>query len=258
MRTERVQQQAGFVLHTRPYRNTSLLVEIFSRDHGRVGAIAAGARAAKSRQAPLLQPMQPLSLSWSIRGDLARLTGVEAIGSSGMSAAGRALWCGLYCNELLMRLTHRGDAHPALYDCYADTLAALASDHELALRRFENVLLAECGYGLPLQHDAVGNSIEADLYYRYLADEGFVPFAGPADGAGLNDGYSGRTLLTLAAGELPDPEARSQAKRLLRNAIAQHLDRPLQTGAILRSLERLQPSPKPTIPAAGEAPQEPT
>lgn len=241
--TERVAQQPGLVLHTRPYRNTSLLVELFTRDYGRVGAVARGGRSTSNRnpRSALLQPFQPLLLNWQQRGDLASLTGLEADSSISVAPALRQserLWYGLYLNELLMRFLHRGDAHVELYEHYIDALTGLAAeaDADVLLRRFECRLLAEAGYGLPLYADMDGQPLRAEQSYRLDVQQGFVPVGTPGVGA---EAFPGAMLIALATDAPLLAEYRSPAKRLLRGAIEQHLTKPLQTGAILRTLKQL-------------------
>ena len=192
-----VSLQPCFVLHLRPYRETSALIEVYSEQAGRAGLIAKGARRPRSPFRGLLQPFAPLLLSWSGRGELGTLTGAEpahgADGPQGLAGArvsqglhGAQIFQGMYLNELVMRLLHRHDPHPELFVVYARTLEALAASppqgSEAVLRRFEVALLDATGYGMVLDHDAdTGESISADACYRYLAERGPVR---AADGEG--------------------------------------------------------------------------
>src|SRR5688500_5274253 len=154
----RVEEQPSFILHERPYRETSLLVEAFTRDHGRVGLVARGVRAQKPRIARAnLAPLQPVVLSWTGRGELATLVAAEPAGHS-LRANGEGLLGALYLNELLVRLLPRGDAQPELFARYAACLEDLAGTGSPAwgLRRFERDALAELGYALELGHEADG------------------------------------------------------------------------------------------------------
>ncbi len=221
--------QSAYVLHTRPYRDTSLLVEIFSHDYGRLGLVARGVRTSKSRYANLLQPFTPLLLSWSGQGELGTLSGVEAAGIP-PPLNGEVLLSGFYLNELLMRLLQRGDAHPALFEIYITSLASLAEqdDAEPILRMFEQRLLQEIGYGLILDHDVMsGEAIDPVTRYHYLLERGPVCSTGQEE-----DGIiiQGQTLLAIGKEDYSNAEVRQEAKRLMRAALAVHLgERPLKS-----------------------------
>lgn len=233
-----VSLQSAYVLHRRPYRDTSLLLEIYSPDHGRLGLVARGARAPRSKTGNLLQPFLPLLLSWRGQGELPTLSGVESAGPAAVLQGDRLL-SGIYLNELLMRLLHRNDPHPVLFAGYLDTLRALSEDAdiEICLRRFECMLLQEIGYGLILDHDvASGEPIDAAASYTYLPDRGPMRHEGPE-----RDGLliSGRSLQALAANHYPDQQTRQEAKRLLRAVLAVQLgDRPLKSRELFQSQAR--------------------
>lgn len=229
MTHQRVQLQPCYILHHRAYRDTSLLLEVFSRAHGRVGVVARGARGKRSRYTGLLQPFRPLLLSWSGKGELGTLTGAEPDGVP-LDSQGPALISGFYLNELLMRLIGRGDPLDELYDHYALALHRLAlGEGESVLRRFEVELLQQLGYGLILDHDAAtGEAIEVERRYRYSLEQG--PLALDFEGGDEIDLIvHGRTLLGLESGELEGASV-GEAKRLMRAALAPHLgDRPLKS-----------------------------
>ena len=219
----RIEQQPGFVLHARQWRETSLLLEVFSRDHGRVGLVARGVRGARSRTPrALLQPLTPLLLSWSGRGDLATLSAVESAGVP-LACAGEALLCALYLNELLTRMLTRHDPHPHLFSDYVTTLARLAHGEPTAwtLRRFERDLLAHLGYGLQLETEGDNATrLDPELAYAWHFDSGPVLWRDHADGLKL----SGRALLALAGDQPPAPSDMLVLRRLLRAVIEHHLD----------------------------------
>lgn len=219
----RVDQQPGFILHGRAYRETSLLLEVLSRDHGRVALVARGMRREKTRiPRALLQPLTPIYLSWSGRGDLATLIAIEAAGTP-FTLGGEALLCALYLNELMARMTPRHDPHPQLFDDYVQTLARLARGESPAwtLRRFERDLLTHLGYGLLLEAEAEsGVPLDPQNYYGYRHEFGPVPWHGSEDGLKLR----GAALLALACDEPPDAEDLAALRRLLRALIAHHLD----------------------------------
>lgn len=233
MSDRRVQLQPAFVLHRKPYRETSLLVEAFTRDYGRVGLVARGVRRGKSRMAGLLQPFQPLLLSWSGKGELHSLTGAEQGGPPTLFQ-GRTVISGFYLNELLLRLLQRADPHPQLFADYATAIQALGTREDPTLRAFEIALLDALGYGLSLEFDIHGQPIEADSLYHYRLEEGPVRCASAPAGALL---MHGRTLIGLNQQSLETPEVLSEAKRLLRTALAIYLgNRPLASRALYRQL----------------------
>jgi DNA repair protein RecO (recombination protein O) len=232
----RVDGEPAFVLHAYPFRETSLIVEAWSRHHGRVALLARGARRPRSALRGLLLAFQPLELSWAGQGEVMTLMKAEWLGGQPL-LGGAALFCGYYLNELLLKLLPREDAHERLYDCYAQTLAALASGvEEATLRRFETDLLRELGYGLSLSHDTAGRPIESRAHYRYQIERGAERMEA-ADGGEL---ISGRTLLDLAAGDFADARTLTQSKRLMRSLINHYLaGRELASREIYRELQDL-------------------
>jgi DNA repair protein RecO (recombination protein O) len=210
------------VLHARPYRETSLLLECLTRDHGRLGVVARGVRGERARlRRSQLEPFQPLALDLLLRGELATLAGAEVVGTPSRLTGGHGL-AGLYLNELVVRLTARQDAQPALFDAYAQTLARLAAGEPAAwtLRRFERDLLEAIGYGLPLRHEAgSGDSLQAQAHYRYDAEQGALRCA-----AGAPHAVRGADLLALADDRMPEDRAGMAAlRRLMREVIRYHL-----------------------------------
>ncbi|QQS52986.1 MAG: DNA repair protein RecO [Candidatus Competibacteraceae bacterium] len=236
----RVLLQPAFILHRRPYRDTSLLLEAFSREHGRLGLVARGAASARSRLKSVLQPFLPLLLSWSGAGDLAALTAAEETERLASLPPAQVL-AGLYVNELLVRLLPRQDPLPGLFVAYRALLTelAVATDAEPPLRRFEKRLLEELGYGLSLDREAAsGVPIVAEQRYRYVLDRG--PLAADSGGSGVP--ISGRGLLALRDGMLADPDVLREVKRLTRAALAEQLrGRALKT----RELYRVKREPWP-------------
>jgi len=232
------QLQSGYILHQRAYRDTSLLLEVFTRDHGRLGLVARGARAPRSRIRGLLQPFQPVLLSWSGRGELGTLTGVEpAIEAGGMPPRllGATLYSGFYLNELLMRLLQRHDPHPELFVAYAEALRGLPQAAQRPLRLFEKQLLESLGYGLLLDHEAdSGVPVLADADYVYALESGPVRSQG-VNARGLQ--LSGRSLLSLAAEDLSDVQSLADSKRLMRAALGLYLGgRELKTREVFAAI----------------------
>jgi DNA repair protein RecO (recombination protein O) len=233
----RVELQSGYVLHTRPYRDNSLLVEFFSRDYGRVSLVARGAKGRKTRGgsvAALLQPFQPVSCAWMGRGELKTLTGCESPGSSA-GLVGKAVFSGLYINELLVRLLHHEDPHQVLFDRYHQVVEELGGglDEELVLRGFEFALLGELGYGFALDLDGrSGEPLASECWYHYHPDYGLVQAA-----ALTNDRlprYRGRDLQDVAQG-ISGIAGRKCAKQLMRQVLATHLgEKPLHSRELFR------------------------
>lgn len=231
--------EPGYVIHTRPWRDSSLLVEYFSREHGRVSIVARGAKGRRTRggsTAALLQPFTPLQCSWGGRAQLKNLSGCEALAPA-LPLTGARIYSGLYMNELLMRLLHHEDPHQALFDHYAAVLAFLAQGEgestEIALRRFELVLLEELGYGFDLASDGLsGERLVEEGWYHYQEEHGLV--AAPASAADRLPRYRGADLLSISRGEF-EGGARQCAKRLMRQVLAAHLgERPLKSRELFR------------------------
>lgn len=228
--TARIDRQPAYVLHRRPYRESSLLLDLLTRDHGRVAVMARAARGgARGRnQGSASQPFQALLVSWSGRGDLKTLTGVER-GAGACVMPGERLYSALYINELLVRVIPQYDAHPTLFDAYALLLSALAGsqDVEPLLRDFEIGLLRELGYELEFNCEAsTGRALEAAA--RYL----FTPGSGLSRSDDLEDqsAYSGKVLQAIARSDYGEADTRRSAKRLLRRALAELLgDKPLRS-----------------------------
>lgn len=211
----------AYVLHTRAFRETSLLVEIFSAEHGHITAVARGAKRGKAKPYAIIQPFAPLQLGWHGDGDLVTLTTVESDGNSYM-LQGRAAICGLYINELLVKLLPKWDPCIALFNGYEFCLGALANldtNWQVALRRFELLLLKSLGYGLQLTIDvATASPIDAQKFYL------FDPILGPRlVHAQHASAIKGASLLALAAENFSDPAILLDIKRLMRMVLSYHL-----------------------------------
>lgn len=233
----RQDQQPVFVLHTYPFKETSLVVEFFTRDFGRVAAVAKGARRPRSAMRGMLQAFQPLLATWSGKSELRNLHSLEW-GEGLLLLNGDALMCGFYLNELMLRLLPREDAHEVLFSCYAHTLRDLAAGGEVPaiLRRFELKLLQELGYALPLLEDERGVQVEAELTYWYVAERGPVRLGEVESGVQL----SGKTLLDMAREDYRDPQTQQQSKHMMRALMAHYLgDKPLYTRQLLMDLQQL-------------------
>lgn len=230
----RISAQPAWVLHMRPWRETSALVDLFTHEHGRVGAIARGVRG--PRQQPLraaLQAFTPLRVSFHQTGELATLGAIEASGAA-VGLTGDAAMAGLYLNELLLRLTARGDPCAALFVRYSAALAELAQAGGLAwtLRRFERDLLAELGYALSFTRDALGVPLDPQAGYRVDPDHGAIRVSSAREGE-----VSGAALLALADDQEPDAASLRALRRLLRHRLSRLLDgRPLRSWDVLGEL----------------------
>ncbi|MCU0761046.1 MAG: DNA repair protein RecO [Steroidobacteraceae bacterium] len=248
----RTELAAAYVLHHRPWRDTSRLLDVFARDHGRMALFARGVRGPKSRLASLLQPFQPLLLCWSGNGDPGQLTRAEPGSEDGVDLPAplppATLMSAWYLNELLLKLTTRLDPQPALYLAYEAALAALRRGEPAApvLRRFELQLLELLGYGLDVLHEArSGGPVEAGSYYHFHPSLGFVALSsdpGP-------DAIPGTSLLALATGRFEDTRALDDARRVMRIALDHLLEgRELRTRAVAQAVAR---RPRPTAPGDG-------
>jgi DNA repair protein RecO (recombination protein O) len=227
MRPAKVERQPAFVLHTRPYRETSLVIEALTRDYGRMALVAKGVRRPRSAMRGVLMAFQPLEMTWTGKGDVVTLHHAEWQGGQPL-LGGRALLCGYYLNELLMNLLPREDAHEHLFDHYGKTLLAMPASgtpdtaaYSACLRSFEKRLLGELGYGLLLTHDTSGAAIVRDQRYLYEMESGPRMVADSSASAGT---ISGRTLLDMDAESFGDPVSLAESKQLMRSLMAFYLN----------------------------------
>jgi DNA repair protein RecO (recombination protein O) len=231
--------EPAYVLHSYPFKETSLVVEIFSRSLGRLGLVARGARRPRSSLRGLLMAFQPLSLSWSGKAELRTLHQAERqAGHAQLS--GLSLMCGFYLNELMLKLLAREDPHEGLYLAYEEALAAFRGGEPpaRALRRFEKKLLRELGYGMQLEHDVAGDPIQAAASYTYVLERGpeLVPVRAPAPSVEV----SGKTLLDIAADDYRDPQTLQQSRGLMRFVLNHYLGgQVLHTRQLLREMQQL-------------------
>ncbi|MGD9020475.1 MAG: DNA repair protein RecO [Lysobacterales bacterium] len=227
----RIQLEPAYVLHSRSFRETSLIVETLTRDQGRVAVVARGAKSARSRWRNVLQPFRPLLISYTQKSDLGTLTAADQVAAP-PALQGQALYCGLYMNELLMRLLHRGDPHAEVFEGYRNTLTKLAADvpPQSLLRIFEKHLLEAVGYALLLEQEFdSGVGILPGRWYEYQPGRGPVPARGP--GAGR---VSGAALLAFNTEDLGD-EHLPELRMLMRSVIGYHLgDKPLASLALFK------------------------
>lgn len=236
-------QDQAYVLHSRAYRNTSLIIDMMTRQHGRLSMVAKGAKRANSPLAGKLQPYIPLFIEWGGQNELMTLYKAEADTRTHPSLSGDALYHGFYLNELLMRLLHRHDAHPELFDDYAQCLRALVhSQHkDVPLRYFELQLLESLGYAMNLSQDVHSDvPISRELNYHYLIEQGPVQASGQAVDV-LR--VSGETLFALAEHSLSQDNHRNEAKLLMRAVLDHYLgERPLKARELMQSRKLLRTS----------------
>ncbi len=241
----RVQQQPGYILHHRPFRDTSQILDIVTRDHGKVAVVARGSRGSKSRLAGVLRPFLPLKVSWVSKSDLGTLTGAEAAGApAGM--VGDAMLSAYYLNELLINFLHRFDPQPEIFALYERVLHALVGCHNVAviLRSFELEFLSLLGYAVNLDHEfGSRDTLEADQHYEYRMEQGPVPVS-RSEGVLV---FKGSTLTAIASGSFDDPLILKAANRLMREIIAFHLGgKELKSRKVLMELHRGRIAPAKT------------
>jgi len=234
----RLENQPAFILHSYPYRETSLIVEVFSQNYGRLPLVARGARRPRSAVRGLLMAFQPLQLNWFGKTELRTLHSAEWQGGQ-PQLQGMALICAFYLNELLLKLLPRDDPHEQLFRHYQETLQLLSacSDFAAILRHFEKRLLQELGYALTLDREAGTNApVIAGESYRYVIERGPVRQSAGQTGVELR----GKTLLDLAADDYSDPLTLQQGKALMRALLNHYLgDQPLHTRQLLKDLQQI-------------------
>ncbi|WP_186144157.1 DNA repair protein RecO [Burkholderia gladioli] len=235
----RVSEQPGFVLHSYPYRETSLIIDVLTRDHGRVALVAKGAKRPHSALRGVLQTFQPLSLSWSGKSEMRTLTGAEWVGGM-LPLGGDALLCGFYVNELLVKFCAREDPFPPLFQHYLVTLARLAHDEPAVqvLRSFERVLLRETGYARALNRTTARRSVQPEGRYVFDPERGVreasdeLPAHWPV--------VAGQTLLDMEEDDYHRAQTVAQSKTLMRFLLNTYLGgTPLATRQILIDLQNL-------------------
>ena len=239
-RIERASEEPAYVLHTHPWRETSLILDVFSRHHGRLALVAKGAKRPTSQLRTVLLGFQPFSASWSGRGEVRTLTRAEWSGGVA-PLAGLPLLCGFYFNELLVRLLPREDGHEALFDAYHATVVELgglahgtAADVEPLLRRFELALLRELGHLPPLDRESdSGAALHAERSYRVDPRHGVLADAGPGS-------HAGALLQAIERGDWQQAGVARVAKSLMRELLHYHLgEQGLRTRQLLIDLHQL-------------------
>lgn len=227
-----VHLQPAFILQHRPYRETSLLMEVFTRDFGIVPVLAKGVRKEKSKWAGLLTPFSLLQISYLDKTELKIFTQAELVSHFPLQKL--ALYCGFYVNELLQAFLHRYDPHAYLFESYQACLVDLMHSQtiEQTLRYFELDLLEETGYGVQLDSQQLNNqTIQPLQRYNFVAGDGIV-----ADSMGI---VSGATLMTLNVKASLTGAALNESKLLLRKMLEVHLQgKPLKSRHVLANIIR--------------------
>lgn len=234
----RALNEPAWLLHHRPFQDASRILDVLSRNHGRLSLVARGSRSGRSRLQGLLRPFMPLQLSWVARSDLGTLTGAERLGAP-IALAGEALMAGYYVNELVIHLVHRHDPQPEIFAAYAATIEGLQGRAEVParLRAFELELLRLAGFALDLGQDAdTEAALEPRQRYEYRIEHGPVA-VGDRQGAMI---FSGAELLAIRDRDFADPAVLRAAGRLLREVIAFHLaGKELKSRKVLLDMHRM-------------------
>ena len=235
----RTEQEPAFLLHQRPFRDSSLLLDVLSRDHGRLALVARGARGARSRLKGILRPFMPLRMSWVLKRDLGTLTGAELDGPP-LKLTGDALLSGYYVNELILNLKHRHDPQPEVFAAYREAVLALAAAEDPAptLRLFEIELLRLLGYALNVEHEAGSDDdLDPDAHYEYRPEQGPVRVqrtSGPMV-------FTGAELAGIRETRFEEIDVLRCAGRLMRQVIHHHLGgRELKSRRVLVDLHKVR------------------
>lgn len=221
----RVDTQVAYVLHRRLFRDTSQILDVFTRDYGRLSLMSRGSRGAKSKTNGILQIFRPLLISWQGRGEMPFLNNVEIADLKAPSLSGRALMSAMYINELLVYLLHKNDVHTDIFDQYHECLYALeeGSNIEIVLRLFEKNLLQQLGFGLNLVNDAdTGKPVESSGHYAYFFEHGPV-LCDESRSSESNPVISGESLIAYEQGRLETESQRVEIKGLMRYILSAHL-----------------------------------
>jgi DNA repair protein RecO (recombination protein O) len=236
----RVSSQLAYILHKRAFRESSQILEVFTREHGRICLMSRGSRSQKSRNSGVLQAYRPLLLGWQGRGEMPTLCEIDSAAIKPPRLSGKALLSAVYLNELLMYLLHRHDVYQDLFSHYHETLYALAetSAIEVVLRRFEKNLLDDIGFGLNLSNDAdSGDALEAQAMYLYHLEHGPVQCS-PGQVASRMPVISGAALIAFARDQLSPAQA-AEIKVLMRYVLQHQLgDRQLKSRDLFRAPAR--------------------
>jgi len=233
----RIQDQPAYILHHRAFRDTSQILEVITRDHGRFSIMSRGSKGAKSRLKSVLQPFKPLLIGWSGKGDMPTLTGAETQSVKPFTLTGKALPSAFYVNELIIKLLHKHDVHEGIFQLYESIIRLLADKNEVepVLRLFEKQLLEDLGFGLNLSVNAeTGDSILADEEYAYYLEHGPVNLSSVKDESYILK-LTGKSLLDLDSSSLDTEQSLRDAKRLMRSILHYYLEgKPIKSRELFR------------------------
>lgn len=247
MSDHRINHEPVFMLASVPWRESSLWLEVYSRRYGRVALLARSARKRMSELRGVLVSFVPVSASWYGSQERKTLHRAEWLGGW-PQPQGRALFSGLYINELMLKLTAREDPMPELYDIFAETMQTLCSgpDHIAALRRFEWQLLHQSGYAPDVQHDVYGNEIDPDAQYWLHPEEALLPLADAGVSGNRQQGgiaVKGSSLIQLHQGGFSDGMGLQQALKINRLLIDFHIPEGIKSRQVLQQLQQFDLDP---------------
>lgn len=240
----RITGEHAFVLHARPWRETSVLVEVLSEDHGRLGLVARGVTTPKKQALrAALQPLQYIRFDAEPRGELARLVSAEALDTA-PRLGGDTMLAGFYLNELVLRLAPRHDPLPDLFHAYAAARERFRLGEALAwtLRRFERDLLDALGFGFAMDRDSDGRAIDPAARYQLDPEQGPRRMFSDRGHADRSAAATGRALLALVSNQPPPSDDLASLRLALRGVLAHHLGpRGLKSWELIGELGRLKP-----------------
>ena len=214
----KIDLEPAYLLHTKPYSETSVIVDLLTKNHGRICALAKGARRTKSKLRFCLEMFSKLLVSYSGKGDLKLLLNVEFCEKSNY-LSGNKLVCGFYINEILTYLTFKGVPSERVFECYSDVFNEEKDfGTERCLRTFEKRLLTAIGYAINLKTDINGDPIDPGGFYRYLHDDGFLCCFNKTDS--IRDVFSGKSLIAFDSDDLNVASDFKEIKRLMRMVIS--------------------------------------
>jgi len=234
-----IEGEPAYLIHQRPYSETSQIINLFSRHYGRVDAIAKGSKRPKSKFKSFLQPFSPILVSWSGRSQLKTLRSVDISSGKQSNVSRKHLMSAFYLNELILSFLTTADPYPDLFDAYSLAINNLsnADSSEIILREFEIQLLTEIGYAINFQTEAMSSKkIEPNLSYRFIAEEGFVSSVTSSPHDTL---IKGSVIQSIDRKDFSQPQTMRAAKRIIRESVKYHLSgKELNTKKVVKSLKK--------------------
>ncbi len=233
-----IENEPAYLIHQRPYSETSQIVNLFSRHYGRIDVVAKGSKRPKSKFKSFLQPFSPILVSWSGRSQLKTLRNVDINSDKQLNAPSKHLMSAFYLNELILSFLTTADPHPELFDVYSLAIEKLSYENssEAILRDFELNLLTEIGYAINFQTEAMSlKKIDPNLSYRFFVEEGFISSITASNRDAL---IKGSVLKAIDNRDFSNPEILKVAKRIARQSIRHHLSgKELNTRKVVKSLK---------------------